>query len=340
VSIIVDPVQESSFEKPDRSQLWYRRLLANQQFLLLLVTIAIFVFFAFNRHVFASAGEFGNNVTNFCTLVLLGVGETYVIATGGIDLSVGSTVSLSGVVGAIAMTYLAMHSELLVLSVGTVVCIGVGILVGAVNSALIHYARLVPFVATLVTWGGGAGMCLVLTGGAPIGQNSGAIALTVPKIWIFSYPALIIIAITFVAGLFLHLSRFGRFTFAVGSNAFAARAVGINVKRQITSVYVLSGALAGITGMFVYMRLGSGAPTAGTGQELIAIAAVVIGGARLTGGSARLSGTVIAAWMITIVSSGLIFMNVSPNYNQVAVALLIATAATAQALRKSARQTS
>ena len=290
------------------------------------------MFFAFNRHVFASAGEFGNNVTNFCTLVLLGVGETYVIATGGIDLSVGSTVSLSGVVGAIAMEHLAMHSELLVLSVGTVVCIGIGILVGVVNSALIHYARLVPFVATLVTWGAGAGMCLVLTGGA--------LALTVPKIWIFSYPALIIIAITFVAGLFLHLSRFGRFTFAVGSNAFAARAVGINVKRQVTSVYVLSGALAGITGMFVYMRLGSGAPTAGTGQELIAIAAVVIGGARLTGGSARLSGTVIAAWMITIVSSGLIFMNVSPNYNQVAVALLIATAATAQALRKSARQSS
>ncbi len=332
VSEVVSP---SSNEGEPAS--WARRLVGNQQFMLFVVFVAIFAFFTFNDSVFASVSEIGNNITDFSTLVLLAVGETFVIATGGIDLSVGGTSGFAGVVGAIAMEHLAPHGEWVVLGVGTLVCLGVGIGIGLINAVLMHYARLVPFVATLVTMGAAEGMSLVLTGGAPVGSNFGAITLTEPKISVFSYPDIIIILITVVAGLYLHYSKFGRYTFAIGSNSFAVRAVGVNVRRHLTWVYVLSGALAGLTGMFIYMRLGSGAPSAGVGTELVAIAAVVIGGARLTGGSAQLSGTVLGAMILTIVSSGLIIMNVSPNFNQVAVAILIALAATFQALRKGSR---
>jgi ribose transport system permease protein len=149
---------------------------------------------------------------------------------------------------------------------------------------------------------------------------------------------MIIIGITIISGLYLHLSRFGRYTFAIGSNPFAARAVGINVTLHTYLVYILSGILAGLTGMYLFMQLGSGSPTSADGAELTAIAAVVIGGARLTGGSARLTGTVLGAAILTIVSSGLIIMNVSPNFNQVAVAICIALAASLQVLRRGTRK--
>ena len=136
-----------------------------------------------------------------------------------------------------------------------------------------------------------------------------------------------------ICWLYLHLSRFGRHTFAIGSNAFAARAAGINVRRHLTSVYVLSGLLAGLTGMVFYIRLGSGAPSSGDGFELTAIASVVIGGVSLFGGSGRLTGTILGALILTVVTSGLIISNVSPNWNQVAVAICIAAAASLQALR-------
>lgn len=335
---ITDPNQVAPGPKIDREESRLRRLLSDQQALLLVVFVVLFVFFTLNNSVFMSMGEISNNVTDFCTLILLAVGETFVISTGGIDLSVGSTAELSGVVGAFAMVHLTGHSEVLVLTVGTLACIATGALVGLINAVLINYIRLVPFVATLVTMGAGAGMCLVLTRGTPVGNNIQAIMLTVAKIGPFSYPALTIIALTIIAGLYLHLSRFGRRTLAIGSNSFAARTAGINVRRQLSWVYVLTGILAGITGMFIYMRLGSGSPTAADGTELTAIAAVVIGGASLYGGSARMTGTVLGAIILTIVSSGLIMMNVSPNFNQVAVAICIALAASFQVLRRGARE--
>ena len=133
--------------------------------------------------------------------------------------------------------------------------------------------------------------------------------------------------------LYLHLSRYGRYNYAIGSNIFAARAAGINVQRHIASVYVLSGALAGLTGMFFFLRLGSGAPTSGTDAELTAIAAVVIGGASLTGGTGRMSGTILGAFVLTVVTDGLIFIDIQPTWDQVVVGAFIALAATLQALR-------
>ncbi len=319
---------------------WARSVVSNQQFMLLVALAALVTYFTARAPVFLSSGEIANILADFCSIILLAVGETFVIASGGIDLSVGSAASLAGVIGALAMRGLvnSHQNEALVLFVGTVVCAGLGLCIGLVNAALINWARLVPFVATLAMLGGAGGLSIVLTNGQPIGLDPRAISYTVAKLGPFSYPAFMVIALVVVAWLLLHFTRYGRYTFAIGSDAFAARAAGINVRRHVTSVYALSGLLAGLTGMFIYMRLGSGAPTAGQGDELQAIAAVVIGGASLMGGVGRLSGTVLGALIINVVTSGLIITNVQANWDQVAVALLIAVAATMQALRPARRR--
>ena len=319
---------------------WARSILGNQQFLLLVALGALILYFYSKRSVFLSSGEMANILDDFCSLILLAVGETFVIVSGGIDLSVGSTASFAGVIGAFSMRGMVSHndSEALVLIVGTVVCAAVGAGVGLVNAALINWLRLVPFVATLATLGAGAGMAIVLSHGIPIGDDTRAIIFSQAKVGPFSWPVFIVIGILVISWLYLHLSRYGRYTFALGSNEFAARAAGINVRRHLVSVYVLSGLLSGLGGMFLYLRLGSGAPTSGAGDELRAIAAVVIGGASLLGGSGRLSGTILGGLILTTVTSGLIISNVNPNWDQVAVAVLIALAAALQALRPGRRR--
>lgn len=318
-------------------------ILGDQQFLLLLVLAAMVAFFTARNSIFFTNDVFANVLLDWGPVVLIAVGETFVIISGGIDLSVGANLGFSGVVGAYAMRNLTAHhhGEAFTLLVGALVCMGVGAGVGLVNAALINRAKLVPFIATLATLGATAGLSIVMTDGAPIaGGPPNTIALSVPWIGPFSKPVLVVIAIVIVAGLFLHLARFGRYTFAIGSNAFAARAAGINVKRHTTKIYALSGLLAGLAGMFFYIRLGSGAPTSGAGAELDAIAAVVIGGASLSGGIGKLTGTTLGALILTTVTSGLIIIGVAPNWKKVVVAILIALAVSVQGLRVSGRQSS
>jgi ribose transport system permease protein len=131
----------------------------------------------------------------------------------------------------------------------------------------------------------------------------------------------------------MHKARFGRYTFAIGSNAFAARSAGINVNRHLVKIYALSGFLAGIAGMYFYLRLGVGSPTSGQNGELNAIAAVVIGGASLSGGVGKLMGTALGSLILVTVTSGLIIIGVAANWNQVVVAILIAAAVFSQGLR-------
>jgi len=319
-----------------------RSVFSNQHVLLVVALAILVIYFTSRDSVFLSTSEIAVLLTNFATLILLAVGETYVIISGGIDLSVGATCGLAGVIAAFAMRGMVTSSdnEALVLLVGTLVCAAVGAGVGLVNAALMNWARLVPFVATLATLGAGTGLALVLSNGVPIGSDSGALSFGAGVIGPFPYVFLIVAGLVAIAWVYLHLSRYGRFTFAIGSNAFAARAAGINVRRHLTSVYVLSGLLAGLTGMVFYIRLGSGAPSSGDGFELTAIASVVIGGVSLFGGVGRLTGTILGALILTVVTSGLIISNVSPNWNQVAVAICIAAAASLQALRVLGRRQS
>ena len=154
-----------------------------------------------------------------------------------------------------------------------------------------------------------------------------------PKVGPFSYPGVAVLGLVIILGLFMHKARFGRYTFAIGSNAFAARSAGINVNRHLVKIYALSGALAGIAGMYFYLRLGVGSPTSGQSGELNAIAAVVIGGASLSGGVGKLLGTALGSLILVTVTSGLIIIGVAANWNQVVVAILIAAAVFSQGIR-------
>lgn len=314
-----------------------RRILANQQFILLVVLTALIIFFATRNSLFFTTSEFSNLITDFSGLILIAAAETFVITSGGIDLAVGSTSAVAGVVGAFAMQGLlnGHMNEMGVLLIGTLVCAGVGVVAGIVSSVLITKFMLVPFVATLITFSAGAGLALVFSKGAPIGYNPNAITWSATGLGMFTWLAIIVIAIALTLGLLLHFTRYGRYNFAIGSNSFAARVAGINVQRHIASVYVLSGALAGLTGMFFYIRGGSGAPTTGVtnSANLQAIAAVVIGGASLTGGVGRYTGTLLGAAILTVVTDGLIFINVPPTWIQVVVAGLIAVATILQSIR-------
>ncbi|GAB3600504.1 ABC transporter permease [Microbacterium tumbae] len=311
---------------------------ATNQAFILAVMVA---FFSIVNPRFFSIGVFGNILVDWAPIALIAVGQLFVIVSGGIDLSVGSTLTISGVVAAFAMQGAVGGgiADPFAILIGVSVAVATGAVVGLVNAALINLAGLVPFIATLVTLGAGAGMALVLTKGAPIaGGPSGAIALSVPWLGPLSWPGIATIVIIVIAGLFLHQARFGRYVFAIGGNAFAATAVGIGVRRQLTYVYTLSGVLAGLAGMVVYLTLGAGSPSSGAGRELLAIAAVVIGGASLAGGTGTMSGTVLGSLILTTVTSGLIVINIDPNWNQVVVALIIAIAVALQMLRTSNRR--
>ena len=145
---------------------------------------------------------------------------------------------------------------------------------------------------------------------------------------------IIMALITLVVGLFLHKARFGLYTYAIGSNVFAARAAGISVGRQITKIYLVGGALSGFAGFYAYIRLGGGSPTAGAGMELYAIAATVIGGASLMGGIGRMWGTVFGTLILITVQSGLLMIGVATDWKQIVVAVLIAGAVAVQTLQK------
>jgi len=313
-------------------------LFGNQQFILLLVWLAMIAFFSAKSSIFFSSAVAANVLLDWAPLVMVALGELLVIISGGIDLSVGAVVGFSGVIGATVMKWMtsAGYGMWPTLTVGILVCVGVGAAIGLLNSLLINVARLVPFIATLVTLGAASGMSLVLTMGAPImGGPPNAILLVNAWAGPFSKPTVVVVAIVAIIWAFLHKARFGRYTYAIGSNSFAARAAGINVKRHIARVYIVSGLLAGLAGFFFYLRLNGGAPTSGSGMELDAIAAVVIGGAALTGGVGRVSGTALGALILTTVTSGLIIIGVDPQWKRVVVAAFIAVAATFQALQKS-----
>jgi ribose transport system permease protein len=329
----------------------WKPLVTNQSSILVFVIFALaIVFTIYSGGKFWDIAVLNNILTDWGLVVLLAVGQTFVVISGGIDLSVGSTVSLSGVVAGVVMVNW-MHLDLSVsneaaiapLLLALVICVATGIAVGLVNAFLINTVNIVPFIATLATLGGAAGLAIIWSGGMPL-QGPNFYALVNPIVFgaislsPISFIVLISAIVVTVAGLFLHKARFGLYTYAIGSNSFAAKAAGINVKRHLTWVYAAAGGLAGLAGMYAYTRLGSGSPSSGSGFELQAIAAVVIGGTSLMGGSGKMVGTLLGAFLLYEVQSGLLMVGMDPNWKQVIVALMIAGAVGVQGFNFSQRR--
>ena len=330
---MIKPSSGAALQSRENSETWRGRVASfvfRQDFLLLVFFVAMTgVFSAFNPRFFSIAAA-ANILQDFSPVVLMAIGQTFVIASGGIDLSVGSTLGLSGVIMALVIrTVTEKNVEpivTIVLGLASAVCVG-GV-IGLTNGVLISYARIVPFVATLATMGAAAGLSLVVTGGVQIAGAPSAVFLVgnVRYFGMLTVPVIVVLLITAIAWASLSLTRFGRWTYAIGSNLFASRAAGINVGRHLLKIYALTGVLSALAGAFVYFRLGSGSPLSGRGGELSSIAAAVIGGVSLQGGAGRLTGTVLGALITTSILSGLILVGVEPNWQQIVVATLIAIA--------------
>lgn len=252
---------------------------------------------------------------------IVAAGMTLVIITAGIDLSVGSVVALAG---AIAAGFLRdTHSVMIAL----LAALAVGVVLGLFNGLLITKGRLPDFIVTLATMAIARGLTLQYTKGHPI-----AVATKSFKVFGAGFvgpipvPIIIMVGVFLVVHALLRLTRFGRYTYAVGGNANASRLSGINVNYVKLMVYVLSGVLAAVTAVILTARLGSAEPTAGGGMELDAIAAVILGGTSLAGGQGGVAGTLIGALIMGVMDNTLNLMNVSPFWQEVAQGSIILVA--------------
>ncbi|MBC2856894.1 MAG: ribose ABC transporter permease [Cetobacterium sp.] len=254
---------------------------------------------------------------------VIAIGMTLVILTGGIDLSVGSILALTG----------AFCASLISMGVTPVIAIIIALLMGLVfglfNGFLISVAKLQPFIVTLVTMTLLRGATLVFTDGKPIPvRNGGDLFDNIGGGYLFNVPIPIYIMILlFVGGYYLlNHTKFGRYIYAIGGNEEATKLSGINTAKFKTMVYGVCGLLSALAGIVVTSRLGSAQPTAGSGYELDAIAAVVLGGTSLSGGYGRITGTALGAVIIGVLGNALNLLDVSSYYQMMIKAAVILVA--------------
>ena len=283
-----------------------------------LVLVMILIIASFLSDSFLSMGNFINVIRQVSINAVIAAGMTFVILTGGIDLSVGSVVAVAGAFSAATLS--ATQSTFLAVNVGMVT----GAVFGLVNGYVIVKEKVPPFIVTLATMALGRGIVLVYTNGSPIAVKVASFKF-IGKGYVFGipFPVIILIAVYLLAFYILQNTKFGRNIYCLGGNREATRLSGVNVGRVELMVYVISGLLAGITGVVLAARLGSAQPTAGTGYELDAIAAVILGGTSMTGGQGFIFSTVIGALILGVLSNLLVLMDVNPFATNIVKGIVI-----------------
>ena len=286
------------------------------------LTLLVIVITAMNQQ-FLSPDNLLNLLRQVSINGLIAFGMTFVILTGGIDLSVGSILAFSS-----AMTALIITSGVDPMFAMLLGCL-VGVLAGAVNGLLVTAGGMAPFIATLATMTIYRGATLVVTDGNPItGLGDSLMFQLFGKGYFFGIPVpAVTMAVTFVI-LYIILNKtvFGRETYAIGGNETAAALSGIKVNRRKIMIYALSGLMSALAGIILASRLDSAQPTAGETYELDAIAAVVLGGTSLMGGKGRIVGTLIGVLIIGVLNNGLNLIGVSSFYQQIIKGLVIVIA--------------
>jgi len=271
-----------------------------------------------------------NVLRQVSVIAVVSVGMTYVILTAGIDLSVGSVLGLSAVVAAIVMK--STSNIFLGILIGLLVGAACGFMSGTLITTRINMP---PFIATLAMMSVARGASMIITEGTPIyglptrfGLISGGYAIGIP------IPVIIMLLLYLVA--YANLSRFrvGAYYYAIGGNQEAARVAGVDIRKVKLSAYVISGITAAVGGILLASRLVSIEPLSGSGYELDAIAAAVIGGTNLYGGSGNIAGTLLGAVIMGVVTNGLTLLNVSPYWQQVVVGSVIASVVSLRSLTR------
>jgi ribose/xylose/arabinose/galactoside ABC-type transport system permease subunit len=310
---------------------WIRLAIAAAGFIVLIIVVN-----AFSHGDFLTVGNVRNVLRQITYTCVSAVGQTFVIITGGIDLSVGSIMGLAGVVMGIFANAVPLDNGPLLFIVTMIVGVAVGAAAGYINAVPVVRLNLPPFITTLAMLQIARGLAFILTNGKPIQVNSSAFnALGTGELFgQIPYAVVLMLVVVIVFAIVLTRTRFGRYTFALGGNEEAARLAGINTKRTKTLVYVLSGALAAVAGLILMARFGSAAPQTGVGYELNVIAAVVVGGTSLTGGRGSIVGTFFGALLIGVLDNVMNLLSIESYTQQIVLGVVILLAVIADELRK------
>ncbi len=286
-----------------------------REFNILVALLILGLFLSVTTDAFLTTGNLFGVARAFSLTAIVAIGQTMVILTGRIDLSVGSVLALAGLSTGMLLERGAP------LPVAVLAGLGVGALVGLVKGLLMTRVGLPPFIATLATLSIGRGLVYVLTKGYPVTvpyDYQGFIWLGQGYIWIIPVPVVIMVVLTLLGTIFLGFTTYGRYIYVVGGNPEAARLAGIPVERVRLLVYVLCSTLAALAGLILVARLVSAQPSAGLGFELPVIAASIIGGTSLMGGEGTVLGAVAGAAIMGVLENGMVLLGVS-TYAQQAV---------------------
>jgi ribose transport system permease protein len=309
-------------KSPDGSQdKWIRIALLLDKYRVLLIFLLLLIVASFISDAFFTVTNLMNVLRQVSIVAIVSVGMTLVILTAGIDLSVGSVLAFTGaIVAGVITAGIAWPWAILITLV-------VGLAIGAVNGFIVSFGKVPAFIGTLAVMVIARGMTLVFTQGKPIVISEPAFRfIGSGKIFGIPFPVILMIVIFAIMHWVLKNTTFGRYVYAVGGNEEAARLAGISVNKLKIAVYALTGLFASISALIYTSRLMSAQPNAGNMMELDAIAAVIIGGTRLTGGKGGVTGTLIGALIMGVLDNILNLANVSPFYQDIAKGLVILAA--------------
>ncbi|WP_102222651.1 ABC transporter permease [Acidimangrovimonas sediminis] len=281
--------------------------------------IAVSVLMGIASDNFFTVSNIFNVLRQVSIVGILAVGMTFVILTGGIDLSVGAVMALAGTISAGLMANMGLPGPL-----GLLAGLGIGVLFGLFNGALVAWGKMPAIIVTLATMGVARGLGLIYSGGYPISGLPDWISwFGIGRIWTVPVPVVVMLAIYALAWVLLQRTAFGRHVYAIGGNAVAARLSGVKTQRVTLAVYAISGLTSSLAAVILTGRLMSGQPNAGVGFELDAIASVVLGGTAIAGGRGLILGTLIGAVLLGILNNGLNLMGINPYLQDVIKGLII-----------------
>ncbi|GEK85868.1 ABC transporter permease [Microbacterium aerolatum] len=331
-TVIQQAVNENT-DKRDVTGFLKRQL---QQSLAFGTLVVLVVFFSIASPNFFTPSNIATVLLSTAVIGILALGTTFVIITGGIDLSLGTGMALCAVMTGVFITNWGLP-----VWIGVLGGIATGVLMGLINGVNVTFLRLPPFIATLAMMMIAGGLALVVSNVAPIYFSSSApdfkkiaLGVLIPGI---PNAVLITAVLAIIAAIVLSKTLLGRYTFAIGSNEEATRLSGVDTRRWTILIYMFAGAFTGVAGIIIASRLDSAQPQIGTGYELQAIAAVIIGGTSLLGGRGSILGTVVGALIMSVLVNGLRIMSIQTEWQNIVVGVVVLLAVFFDSLRNRQR---